>query len=95
MSNRRITYACRIEMVNTEIRELQKELIKLEQMSTKKKKYMRAQIEENEMSIRETCKTREEFEEKVVEKGIDSITGKIPAEKFIRCYVINISIIHY
>lgn len=82
-------------MVNTEIRELQKELIKLEQMSTKKKKYMRAQIEENEMSIRETCKTREEFEEKVVEKGIDSITGKIPAEKFIRYYVINVSIIHY
>ncbi|EFN63634.1 Coiled-coil domain-containing protein 113 [Camponotus floridanus] len=80
----KITYACRIEMVNTEIRELQKELIKLEQMSTKKIKYMRAQIEENEMSIRETCKTREEFEEKVIEKGIDSITGKIPAEKFIR-----------
>lgn len=85
MSNRRITYACRIEMVNTEIRELQKELIKLEQTSTKKKKYMRAQMEENEMGIRETCKTREEFEEKVVEKGIDSITGKISAEKFIRC----------
>lgn len=74
-------------MVNTEIRELQKELMKLEKISTKKKKYIRAQIEENEMSIRETCKTREEFEENIVHKGVDSITGKIPAEKFIRCYI--------
>lgn len=89
MSNRRITYAYRIEMVNTEIRELQKELIKLEKTSTKRKKYIRARIEENEMSIRETCKTREDFEENIVYKGIDKITGKIPAEKFIRCYIIN------
>lgn len=81
-------------MVNTEIRELQKELIKLERTSTKRKVYMRAQMEENEMSIRETCKTREEFEENVVRKGVDSITGKIPAEKFIRCCIINISIIY-
>lgn len=50
---------------------------------------MRAQIEENEIGIRETCKTREEFEENVVRKGIDSITGKITAEKFIRCYIIT------
>lgn len=82
-------------MVNTEIRELQKELIKLEQTLAKKRKYMRAEIEENEMGIHETCKTREEFEKKVVQNGIDSITGKISAEKFIRSYVIKISIIHY
>ncbi|XP_072762278.1 cilia- and flagella-associated protein 263-like [Anoplolepis gracilipes] len=80
----KLTYACRIEMVNTEIREVQKELIKLEQTSAKRKIYLRAQMEENEMSIRETCKAREEFEENVVLKGVDSITGKIPAEKFIR-----------
>ncbi|XP_029165748.1 LOW QUALITY PROTEIN: coiled-coil domain-containing protein 113 [Nylanderia fulva] len=80
----RITYAYRIEMVNTEIRELQKELAKLERTSTKRKVYMRAQMEEAEMSIRETCKTKKEFEENVVKKGVDSITGKIPAEKFIR-----------
>ncbi|XP_012055541.1 PREDICTED: coiled-coil domain-containing protein 113-like [Atta cephalotes] len=53
----KITYTQRIEMVNIEIRELQKKLKKI---------------------------NREEFEENVVQKGIDSITGKIPAEKFIR-----------
>ncbi|XP_050458574.1 coiled-coil domain-containing protein 113 [Cataglyphis hispanica] len=80
----KITYADRIEMVNTEIRDLEKELIKVEETSIKKKKYIQARIEENEMSIRETCKTRENFEENIVFKGVDKITGKIPAEKFIR-----------
>ncbi|XP_011630816.1 coiled-coil domain-containing protein 113 [Pogonomyrmex barbatus] len=80
----KLTYTQRIEMTNTEIRELQKALEKFEQMSIKKKIYLQAQIEENQISIDETCKTKEEFEENVVQKGIDSITGKIPAEKFIR-----------
>jgi len=74
----------RIEMVNTEIRESQKKLEKFEQTSRKKKVYLRARIEENQIGTREILKTREEFEENVVQKGIDSITGKIPAEKFIR-----------
>ncbi|KYM80707.1 hypothetical protein ALC53_08876 [Atta colombica] len=82
--NRRITYTQRIEMVNIEIRELQKKLKKIEQISIKKKIYLRARIEENQISICEIFKNREEFEENVVQKGIDSITGKIPAEKFIR-----------
>ncbi|XP_024888205.1 coiled-coil domain-containing protein 113-like [Temnothorax curvispinosus] len=80
----KITYMHRIEMANTEIRELQKGLEKFEQTSTKKKIYLRARMEESQISTRETCRTREEFEENVVQKGIDSITGKIPAEKFIR-----------
>lgn len=75
----------RIEMTNTEIRESQKRQEKLEQMSMKKKIYLRARMEENQISIREILKSREEFEENVVQKGIDSITGKVPAEKFIRC----------
>lgn len=75
----------RIEMANTEIRESQKRQEKLEQMSMKKKIYLRARMEENQISIREILKSREEFEENVVRKGIDSITGKIPAEKFVRC----------
>lgn len=76
-------------MVNTEIRELEKELMKLVKTLTKRKKYIRARIEEDEISIRETYKTREDFEENIVYKGVDKITGKIPAEKFIRCYIIN------
>nr|RLU20036.1 hypothetical protein DMN91_006642 [Ooceraea biroi] len=80
----KITYAQRIEMVNTEMRELQEELVNLEQTLRKKKIYLRAQMEESEISIRETCRAREEFEENVVQKGVDGITGKIPAEKFTR-----------
>jgi len=83
----------RIEMVNTEIRESQKKLEKFEQTSRKKKVYLRARIEENQIGTREIIKTREEFEENVVQKGIDSITGKIPAEKFIRCYNKHFTII--
>jgi hypothetical protein len=76
----------RIEMANTEIRELQKTLEKIEKKSIKRKIYLRARMEENQINTRETCKTQEEFEENIVHKGVDSITGKIPAEKFIRCY---------
>lgn len=76
----------RIEMANTEIQELQKTIEKIENKSIKKKIYLRARMEENQINIRETCKTREEFEENIVQKGVDIITGKIPAEKFMRCY---------
>ncbi|XP_011693485.1 PREDICTED: coiled-coil domain-containing protein 113 [Wasmannia auropunctata] len=80
----KVSYMHRIEMANTEIRELLQGLKKLEQMSTKKKIFLRARMEENQISTREILKNREEFEENVVQKGADSITGKIPAEKFIR-----------
>lgn len=73
-------------MANTEIRELRKELEKFEQTLSKKRTYLQAQMEENQISTCETHKNREQFEENVVQKGIDIITGKIPAEKFIKCY---------
>ncbi|KAH0954471.1 hypothetical protein HN011_011210 [Eciton burchellii] len=80
----KITYAQRIEMVNTEIRELQEEIVKLGQRLRRKKIHLRARMQESEISIYETLKTKEAFEEQVVRKGVDPITGKIPAEKFIR-----------
>ncbi|EFN79408.1 Coiled-coil domain-containing protein 113 [Harpegnathos saltator] len=83
-SNHRIPYAHRIEMVNTEIQQLLKELTEVERKAVKRKMYLQAQIKENEISIRETSEMRERFEKDVVEKGVDSITGKIPAEKFVR-----------
>lgn len=76
-------------MINTEIRERQKGLITLEDMWTKKQIRLQAQIEEKEISIDEINSFREEFEENVVKKGVDSITGKIPAEKFIRFMLYN------
>lgn len=84
--NHRITYGQRTEMVNVELRELQKEVRNLEKTSRKKRIYLRVQMEESESSIREIYKARKEFEDNVVQKGVDIITGKIPAEKFIRSY---------
>lgn len=71
-------------MVNTEIRELLKALVLFERKSTMRKVCLRARMEENEISIHETCETREKFEENVVRKSVDILTGKIPAEKFIK-----------
>lgn len=98
MSNRRIPYAHRIKIVNTVIQQLSKEVTEVERKSAIRKLYLQAQVRENENSIRETLETRERFERDVVEKGVDSITGKIPAEKFIRChnnYPMILYIIYY
>lgn len=73
-------------MVNTEIRELSKQVVEFEQKLIKKKLYLQAKLEEKEISTREVRETKEQFEQNVVLKGVDSITGKIPAEKFIRCH---------
>lgn len=71
-------------MVNTEIRELLKALVAFERKSAMRKVCLRACVEENQFGIRETGEMREKFEENVVRKGVDSLTGKIPAEKFIK-----------
>lgn len=63
-----------------------REFDKLERTTVKRRMLLRMEMEETEIRIRETRETKEEFEENVVRKGVDSITGKIPAEKFIRCY---------
>lgn len=86
MLDRRIPYEYRIELVNTEIQHLSKNLMEVERKSAKKKLDLQAQIKVNEISIYETFETREWFEKDVVRKGVDSITGKIPAEKFVRCH---------
>ncbi|KAL0119024.1 hypothetical protein PUN28_009569 [Cardiocondyla obscurior] len=80
----KIPFVYRIEMVNTEIRELKRAIIKFEQTFVKRRIHLRAQLEENQISIHEICKSREDFEENVVQKGFDSITGKMSADKFIR-----------
>ncbi|OAD61135.1 hypothetical protein WN48_01203, partial [Eufriesea mexicana] len=50
----------------------------------RKKAHMRAEIEEIEVRINEAHEASEDFQEEVVVKGVDSITGKIPAERVIR-----------
>lgn len=71
-------------MANKEIEEMRKSLAELEQSTVKRRANLRAQMEEIELRIRETYEAREELEETVVKKGVDPLTGKIPAEKFVR-----------
>ncbi|XP_029049234.2 coiled-coil domain-containing protein 113-like [Osmia bicornis bicornis] len=63
---------------------MRKVLDRFGEETRKKKTYLRAEIEELEIRITEVQEARDEFEEDVVEKGVNRITGKIPAEKIVR-----------
>ncbi|XP_043287789.1 coiled-coil domain-containing protein 113 isoform X2 [Venturia canescens] len=80
----RITVAHRIEMASKEIDEMKKSLAELEQFTIKRRANLRAQMEEIELRIRETHEARHELEINLEKRWIDPLTGKIPAEKFIR-----------
>ncbi|CAK9819780.1 Coiled-coil domain-containing protein 113 [Anthophora quadrimaculata] len=80
----KITMAHRIAMSKKELEELKKKLEQFRQYARKKQEIMRAEIEEIEIRINEAQETKEEFEEDVVVKGVDHITGKIPAERVTR-----------
>ncbi|CAK9827619.1 Coiled-coil domain-containing protein 113 [Anthophora retusa] len=82
----KITMAHRIAMSKKELEELKKKLEQFRQYARKKQEIMRAEIEEIEIRINEAQETKEEFEEDVVVKGVDDITGKIPAERVTRFF---------
>lgn len=71
-------------MVNKEIEEMKKHLDACEKLTINRKLNLMAQVEEIQMRIRDIDEASEEFEENVVKRGINSLTGKIPAEKFVR-----------
>ncbi|XP_011310226.1 coiled-coil domain-containing protein 113 isoform X1 [Fopius arisanus] len=79
----RITVNHRIEMANKEIEEMKKHLVNLEQETIKKKANLKAKTEEIQMRIKDIQEAKTQLEENVI-KGVDPVTGKIPAEKFIR-----------
>ncbi|CAK9813045.1 Coiled-coil domain-containing protein 113 [Anthophora plagiata] len=78
--------AHRIAMSKKELEELKKKLEQFRQYARKKQEILRAEIEEIEIRINEAQETKEEFEEDVVVKGVDNITGKIPAERVTRFF---------
>ncbi|XP_076241098.1 cilia- and flagella-associated protein 263-like [Calliopsis andreniformis] len=80
----RITMAHRMTMANKEVSEMKKKFEAFRESAKRKKANMRAEIEELEIRVSEVHEAREEFEEEIVIRGIDDITGKIPAEKIIR-----------
>lgn len=73
-----------MKMAKNEVEEMRKLLERFREATRKKKTYLRAEIEELEIRITEVQEARDEFEEEVVEKGVNRITGKIPAEKIVR-----------
>ncbi|XP_076634702.1 cilia- and flagella-associated protein 263 [Colletes latitarsis] len=80
----KITIAHRITMANKEIDEMKKKLEDFRKSARKQKARMRAEIEELEIRISEVHEAKDDFEEEVVFKGVDPITGRIPAERVIR-----------
>ncbi|XP_015177009.1 PREDICTED: uncharacterized protein LOC107066682 [Polistes dominula] len=84
MRRLRITIPQRMEMMKIEITEYKKKLLLLEKTNRKEQIKLEAEIEELEVRIRDIKNTKERFENEVVIGGVDHITGKIPAETFIK-----------
>ncbi|XP_017766532.1 PREDICTED: coiled-coil domain-containing protein 113 [Eufriesea mexicana] len=80
----KISMAHRITMAKKEVVEMRRKLEQFKLFAKRKKAHMRAEIEEIEVRINEAHEASEDFQEEVVVKGVDSITGKIPAERVIR-----------
>ncbi|XP_076479000.1 uncharacterized protein LOC117166381 [Bombus vancouverensis nearcticus] len=80
----KITIAHRMFMARKEVEEMKRKLEQMQVFVRKKKATMRAKIEEIEIRISEAHESTAEFESEVVVEGVDSITGKIPAERVIR-----------
>ena len=74
----------RMEMAEKEIQEMKKNLKQMEQRCTKRRANLTARLEDAELRIWETKEMKREFKEKILEQGVDFITGKIPAEKYVR-----------
>ena len=81
-----------MEMVKKEIGEMKKSLKAMEQACIKKRAYLKARLEEAELRILETEEIKKEFQEKIVESRL---TGKIPAEKFIRWIILSCYYYYY
>lgn len=71
-------------MTKKEVSEMKRKLEQFKRFVRKKKANTRAEIEEIQVRISEVHEATEDFEEEVVVKGVDPITGKIPAERVIR-----------
>ncbi|XP_076647928.1 cilia- and flagella-associated protein 263 [Halictus rubicundus] len=71
-------------MARKEVDHTTKNLDDLRLRVQKRTTIMRAEIEELEIRISEVQEAKQEFEENVVIKGVDPITGKIPAERVVR-----------
>ncbi|KAL3288095.1 hypothetical protein HHI36_002545 [Cryptolaemus montrouzieri] len=80
----RINLTQKSDMIMKETEELQKSLNKFYKESHKRKCLLKAQLEELGLELSELTETSNIFEQSVVIEGVDPLTQRIPAEKFIR-----------
>ncbi|XP_066589267.1 cilia- and flagella-associated protein 263 [Prorops nasuta] len=74
----------RMEMLDSEIQEMEKQLQVLTENINAKKAVLEARKDEIEIRAKETFSAIDEFEKKLIQKGFDQLTGKVPAEKFLK-----------
>lgn len=80
----RINVSQRIDLVLREIEDLEKNLTKFVIKTRRKKNMLKAELEEIEIRQAEVNDTMKSFETTVIVESFDPLTGRIPAEKFIR-----------
>lgn len=76
--------AHRMAMASKEIDEIKRKFEMHRETARRRKASLRAEIEELEIRVTEIQESKVELEDAVIIRGIESITGKIPAEKITR-----------
>ncbi|XP_044745928.1 coiled-coil domain-containing protein 113-like [Coccinella septempunctata] len=80
----RINLTQKSDMIMKEMEEVQKNLNKFYKDSHRRKCALKAELEEVGIEIAETLEALNQFEQTVVIEGVDPLTQRIPAEKFVR-----------
>lgn len=86
LNNFRINLSQRTDLVLREVEELQKELSVFTTKMKRKRNVLKAELEEIEIEEAEVAEYSKTFENIVVIEGVEELTGRIPAEKFIKQY---------
>ncbi|KAF5274793.1 hypothetical protein FQR65_LT00376 [Abscondita terminalis] len=82
--NLRINMTQKIDLAMREIEDIQVTLENFIKKSRQTKANLKAKLEELQIRESEVSEAMEIFEQSIVVEGVDSLTGKIPAEKFLR-----------
>lgn len=82
--NFRVNFAQRTELVFRELEEMQISFQLFQKRSAAQNNHLDAEIEEMNIRSGEIEDGRKVFEENIIVGGVDALTQRIPAEKFIR-----------
>lgn len=87
--NFRINVSQRTDLVLREVEDLQKNLVKFVIKMKRKSNSLKAELEEIGIEQAEVNDWTKSFETIVVIEGLEEITGRIPAEKFLKLIIIK------